>query len=94
LAHSEVWHALVFVGVMLISLIALVVSYHRTLLLFSWMKAIYLFPALLPLFALFLTGLNLLWRRWPRLVTGWMMALVAVSIVDLGWLIHDLTGLE
>jgi len=26
------------------------------------------------------------------LVVGWMLALVAASIADLGWLIHDLMG--
>lgn len=85
------WQHLVYVGVVVASLLAVLIEYHRLQWLFIWMKAIYLFPAILSLFALFLTGLELLWQRWPRLVTGWMIAMVTVSIADLGWLLHDLT---
>jgi hypothetical protein len=72
-------------------LIGLLVEYHRLEWLFIWMKAIYLFPVILSLFALFLLGLERLWQRWPRLVGSWMAAAVAVSLVDLAWLLHDLT---
>ena len=92
LTEQHDWQHLVYVGVVLAALIALLIQYHRLEWLFIWMKAIYLFPAILSLFALFITGLELLWRRWPRLIAVWMVAMVVVSIVDLGWLIHDLTG--
>jgi hypothetical protein len=92
LAERRDWHHLVYIGVVLGALIALVIRYHRLAILFTWMKAIYLLPAVLPFFKLFLDGLEQLWRRRPRAVTAWMLAMVAASIVDLGWLIHDLTG--
>jgi hypothetical protein len=88
--HGD-WHHLVYAGAMVAALIALVVEYHRLAIVFQWMKAFYLFPAILSFFLLFLGGLELLWRRYPRVVTAWMLALVAASIVDLGWLIRDLT---
>jgi len=91
LAEDNDWHHLVYVGAMVAALVALIVKYHRLAILFMWMKAFYLFPAILSFFLLFLVGLELLWRRSPRLVTTWMLALVAASIADLGWLIHDLT---
>jgi hypothetical protein len=86
------WHHLLYIGVLLAALIAVVAEYHRLAILVTWMKAIYLFPAILPFFKFFLDGLELLWRRSPRLVTVWMAALIAASITDVGWLIHDLSG--
>ena len=86
------WQNVVYIGVLLAAVIALVFKYHRFVVLFTWMKAIYLLPAILPFFKLFLDGLERLWRWRPRLVTGWMLAMVAASMADLGWLIHDLTG--
>ncbi|MDX2169594.1 MAG: hypothetical protein SF182_21170, partial [Deltaproteobacteria bacterium] len=90
LAERTDWQHLVYVGALLASLVALLIRYHRLEWLFTWMKAIYLFPALLSLLALFALGLQRLWRRWPRLVALWMALVVLVSIVDLTWLIHDL----
>lgn len=90
-AKNHAWQHLVYAGVTLAALIALVVTYRRQMLLFIWMKVIYLFPAVLAFFALFLDGLESLWRRWPRLVTGWMAAAILVSMVNVGWLIYDLT---
>lgn len=91
-AAQHDWQYLVYVGVFVAALIALVINYHRTMMLFSWMKAIYLLPVILPLFKLLLDGIERLWRWRPRLVVGWMLALVAASIADLGWLIHDVMG--
>lgn len=89
-AEDGEWHHLVYVAVMLASLIALLVEYHRLAIMSMWMKAFYLFPAILSFFSLFGGGLELLWRRHPRLVTWWMLAVVVASIADLGWLIRDL----
>jgi hypothetical protein len=94
LAYADEWHHLVYAGMMLGALVGLIVAYHRTAILSIWMKAIYLLPAILPFFALFLHGLELLWRRHPRFVLFWMLAMIAASIVDLGWLIHDLMPLR
>jgi hypothetical protein len=94
LAYADEWHHLVYAGVMLSAFVALIVAYHRTAILSVWMKAIYLLPAILPFFALFLHGLQQLWQRHPRFVTLWMLAMIAASIVDLGWLIHDLMPLR
>jgi hypothetical protein len=91
LSQERDWQHLIYVGVLLASLIAVLIEYHRLEWLFIWMKAIYLFPVILSLFALFLIGLERLWQRWPRLVRGWMLAAIAVSLVDLAWLLHDLT---
>jgi hypothetical protein len=92
-AHHD-WQHLVYIGVLFAALVPLLIKYHRLLVLFTWMKAIYLLPVIVPLFTVFLDGLERLWRRRPRLVTGWMVAMVAASIIDLGWLIHDLMGLS
>jgi hypothetical protein len=89
LAAYQEWQHLVYVAAMLAAMGLLLVQYHRLAILYMWMKAIYLLPAVLPLFALFLHGLQRLWQRAPRLVTAWMLAMVAASVVDLGWLIHD-----
>lgn len=86
------WQYLVYIGVVLAALIPLLIKYHRLLVLFTWMKAIYLLPAVVPFYRLFLDGTERLCHGRPRLVTGWMVAMVAASIADLGWLIHDLMG--
>lgn len=91
LAEQQDWLHVVFAATMVAALILLIVQHHRQWLLFTWMKAIYLMPAILPGFKLFLDGLGVLHQRHPRLVTAGMLALVAASIADLGWLIHDLT---
>lgn len=90
LARAHDWHHLVHTGAMFAALIALIANYHRQAILFMWMKAFYLFPAVLSFYKLFLDGLEILWRRYPRLVLAWMVALVAASTVDTGWLILDL----
>lgn len=92
LAEHPDWHHLVYIAAMLAALIAVVVEYHRLAILITWMKALYLLPVILPFYKLFLDGLELQWRRWPRAVSVWMILLVAASIVDTGWLIHDLSG--
>jgi hypothetical protein len=93
LSKAADWHHLIYAGVILAAMIAVVVEYHRTAMLFTWMKAIYLLPAVLPFFGLFLGGLERIWRRWPRLVGGWMVAMVLASMVDLAWLVRDVTAL-
>jgi hypothetical protein len=55
------------------------------------MSPIYLLPALVPFYKLFLDGLELLWRRWPRAVTTGMAAMVAASTTDLALLVRHLT---
>jgi hypothetical protein len=89
-AERHDWQHLVYTGAMLASLIALVITYRRQALHFVWMKVIYLLPAVLSFYKLFLDGLERMWLRWPRLVTGWMVAMVAASIVNAAWLIADL----
>ncbi len=91
-AEQHEWQDVVYIGALLAALIALALKYHRFLIAFTWMKAIYLLPVILPLFTLFLDGFEHLWRWRPRLVTTWMLALVIASIADIGWLIHDLMG--
>jgi hypothetical protein len=91
LAEHRHWHHIVHIGAMTAALIAIVIAYHRLVIQSSWMKAFYLMPAILAFFTLFLDGLEALWRRHPRLVTVWMSALVAASMADIGWLIHDLS---
>lgn len=91
-AEDYQWHHIVYIGVMLAALIAVLVEYHRLAIFFTWMKPFYLFPAILSFFKLFLDGLDSFWRRWPRLVTVWMVLLTAASIADIGWLIYDLSG--
>lgn len=86
------WHHIVYIVVMLAAEIAILVQYRRLAIMFMWMKAFYLFPALLPFFKLFLDGLEPLWRRWPRFVAVWMTVLVLASVADMGWLISDLSG--
>jgi hypothetical protein len=90
LLEYQDWQHLVYVAAMLASLCVLVVAYHRLAILHTWMKVIYVLPAVLSAFVLLLNGLERLWQRAPRLVTAWMLALIAASVVDLGWLIHDL----
>lgn len=90
LAAVHDWHHLLYGGAATAALVALVANYHKQVILFTWMKAFYLFPAILAFYKLFLDGLEILWRRRPRLVFGWMACLVAASIVDTGWLISDL----
>jgi hypothetical protein len=85
------WHPLIPVVVLIAAMIVLVVRYHRTGILFTWMSPIYLLPALLPFYRLFLDGLEMLWRRWPRPVTIGMAAMVAASTADLALLIRQLT---
>ena len=91
-AVDDDWIDLIPVMVLIASMIAVVVRYHRTAVLFTWMNPIYLLPALLPFYKLFLDGLELLWRRWPRPVTIGMAAMVAASTTDLALLIRDLTS--
>jgi hypothetical protein len=85
------WPDLIPVVVLIAAMFAVVVRYHRTAVLFTWMNPIYLLPALLPFYKLFLDGLELLWRRWPRPVTIGMAAMVAASTTDLALLIRHLT---
>jgi hypothetical protein len=85
------WQHLIPVVVLIAAMIAVVVRYHRTAVLFTWMNPIYLLPALLPFYTLFLDGLERLWRRWPRPVTIGMAAMVAASTTDLALLIRHLT---
>jgi hypothetical protein len=91
-AENHEWQHAVYAGALLAAMIALVIRYHRLWILFTWMRPHYLFPAILPFYKLFLDGLEVLWRRRPRLVTGWMLAMIAASVIDIGWLIHDLMG--
>jgi len=85
------WHHLIPVVVLIAAMIAVVVRYHRTAVLFTWMNPIYLLPGLLPFYTLFLDGRELLWRRWPRPVTIGMAAMVTASATDLTLLIRHLT---
>lgn len=90
LLEYQDWQHLVYVAAMLASLCVLVAAYHRLAILHTWMKVIYVLPAVLSSFVLLLNGLERLWQRAPRLVTAWMLAIIAASAVDLAWLIHDL----
>jgi hypothetical protein len=85
------WCDLVYSAAMLAAMVALVVSYHRWPWVFTWMNPIYLLPAVLPLYRLFLLGLGALWRWSPRLVAAWMVAMVSASIVDLGVVLYHLS---
>jgi len=90
-AVDDDWPDLIPVMVLIAAMIAVVTRYHRTAVLFTWMNPIYLLPALLPFYKLFLDGLQLLWRRWPRPVTIGMTAMVLASATDLALLIRTLT---
>lgn len=92
LADDSEWHDLALIGAMLGGIIAMVVHNHHLMVVVTWMKTIYLLPVAVPLFRLFLRGLDRIRERWPRMVDSWMIALVAVSSADLLWLLHDLLG--
>jgi hypothetical protein len=89
-ARETDWQHLVYIAVMLAALFSLIVQYHRLAILYQWMKAIYLLPAVVSFFAVFVDGLERVWSRYPRLVTLWMAAATAASMIDVAWLIHDL----
>jgi hypothetical protein len=86
------WQHVVYAGVMMASLAAVIVAYHRLATAFLWMKAVYLLPGILSFFALFLLGLERAWRRSPRVVTVWMLALTIAAMVDVAWLLRDVTS--
>ncbi|MBI3784756.1 MAG: hypothetical protein HY270_15290 [Deltaproteobacteria bacterium] len=86
------WPPLFYLGVMVSAMVVLIVNYHRQWMLFTWMKAIYFLPVIVPILRLLVEGLEWLWQRWPRLVTAWMAAAILASIIDVGWLIHDLVA--
>jgi hypothetical protein len=89
LAEQHDWIHVVYAATMVTALLLLVAEHHRQWLLFTWMKAIYLMPAILAFFRLMVLGLEAFYRRVPRLVTATMSALIVASCADLIWLIHD-----